>query len=244
MPAVTVLAPAYNEEDVLEGFVQAATATLPGDWELLVVDDGSTDETPALLARLTIEHPSLRIVTHPVNRGLGAALATGFSAARGDVVVTIDADLSHPLALVPDLVAACETADAAFGSRFVPGGGMPDVPPLRRVISQLGNLGLRFLLRSPVHDMTTGLRAYRTPVARSATPASDGFEAQIEITVRLLAGGASIVERPLVLRTRAAGSSKMRYGPVIARYLRLLPSLVALRRRPGARSRRPPTAVR
>lgn len=227
--SVTILAPAYNEEAVIEDFVKAVLSVIEEGWELLIVDDGSTDHTPDLLLDLAANHPELRLVTHQENRGLGAALATGFAAAAGDVIVTIDADQSHPLHLIPDLVSGCADAEAVFASRFVRGGGMIGVPAVRRWISRVGNVALRLLFLSPVRDLTTGFRAYRGSEIRSLRVDSTGFEVQLEISVRLLARGAHIAERPLILENRSAGQSKMRYLAVIPRYGRLIPKLLRIR---------------
>lgn len=229
MSATTILAPAYNEEAVIAAFVTRVLAETPTETRLLVVDDGSIDATPRLLAELADRHHRLRVVTHPENRGLGAALVTGFRAADTPVVVTMDADLSHPLELVPLLTAGCERADAVFASRFVPGGGMVGVPRFRRLISRLGNGVMRRLLRVRVRDMTTGFRAYRTSVLRDLELTGTRFETQLELTVRLVHRGARIEEVPLVLTTRAAGESKMRYLPLLPRYGRMFLRLMALR---------------
>lgn len=225
----TILAPAYNEEDVIAAFVDAVLPTLaPGD-ELVVVDDGSRDGTPAILARLESTHSALRVVTHETNRGLGAALVTGFGFASSDVIVTMDADLSHPLSLVPDLVAACATFDAAFASRFVAGGGMEGVGRMRSVISRVGNAVIRTLLRIRVRDTTTGFRAYRRSTLEGLHLRGQRFEVQLEITARLVDRGAAIVEIPMMLTTRAAGESKMRYLALIPSYASMLIRMALLR---------------
>lgn len=226
---ITILAAAYQEEEVIGPFVGAMAGVLGDGDELLIVDDGSTDATPTLLARLSGEHAALRVITHERNRGLGAALATGFAAATGDVVVTMDSDLSHPADLVPALVAACESADAAYASRFVAGGGMEGVPAMRAWISRVSNAVARFLLRVPVRDMTTGFRAYQRQALEALSLRGTGFEAQLEITVRLVDRGARIEELPLMLRTRAAGESKLRYLPLLVPYSGMAIRMAALR---------------
>ena len=229
MSRVTIVAPAFNEEAVIERFVDTVLRLVPSDTDLLVVDDGSTDRTPQLLAGLQTRHPNLRVVTHAANRGLGAALVTGFGAAEGDVLVTMDADLSHPLDLMPALVAGCSEADAVFASRFVPGGGISGVPFMRALISRVANGVMRRLLRVRVRDMTTGFRAYRASALRGLELTGTRFETQLEITVRLVHRGAHIAEIPLVLTTRAAGESKMRYLPLIPLYGKMFLRLLALR---------------
>lgn len=230
--AFTIVAPAYNEGEVIAAFVGDVVAMLGDDDELLVVDDGSTDSTAEVLEELKKTHRQLRSISHPSNRGLGAALGTGFSGVRSEVVVTMDSDLSHPRELIPVLVAACSTADAAFASRFVAGGSMDGVPWVRAVISRLGNAVLRSLLRVPVRDTTTGFRAYRREALAGLRLHGTGFEVQLEITTRLVHAGATIVEVPLALRVRAAGKSKMRYLRLIPTYGRMTLRLMALRWRP------------
>jgi dolichol-phosphate mannosyltransferase len=227
--AFTIVAPAYNEGDVIAGFVDDVVPVLGGDDELLIVDDGSTDSTPLVLGELQTRHPRLRVITHPSNRGLGAALVTGFEGARSEIVVTMDSDLSHPRDLIPVLVAACRSADAAFASRFVPGGSMDGVPWHRSVLSRAGNAVLRLLLRVPVRDMTTGFRAYRKDALADLHLRGTRFETQLEITVRLVDARVTIVEVALALGGRAAGESKMRYLRLIPAYGLMTLRLMALR---------------
>jgi dolichol-phosphate mannosyltransferase len=226
---VTILAPAYNEEAVIDRFVSEVSGHLQDGWEILVVDDGSTDSTAAHLERLRYTHPNLRVFTHPVNMGIGRALASGFSDIAEGIIVTIDADLSHPLDLLQPLVDGCGAADACYGSRFVRGGGMVGVPIWRRGISKIANVVLRVAYRSPTRDLTTGYRAYRAEAVRSLDLIGTGFETQLEITIRLLADGRTIDEIPLVLQNRVAGESKMKYLRLIPAYASMATRLLGLR---------------
>lgn len=227
---LTVLTPAFNEEDVIERSCAEILDALPDDAELLVVDDGSVDATPKLLAAAAAADERVRVVTHPTNRGLGAALSTGFANATGDVIVTMDADLSHPVALLEELVSACLQGDAAFASRYMAGGGMHGVPWWRQAISKSANGVLRRVLRLPVRDITTGYRAFRADVVRGLPLESTGFEVQLELSARLVAADRKIVEVPLVLEQRAAGMSKMRYFRLIPRYMKAFALARRLRR--------------
>jgi len=232
---VTILAPAYNEEDAIDQFIGAVMPHLEDDWEILVVDDGSTDSTPQHLETLAATNSKLHVVTHEQNAGIGAALATGFVAIPDGIIVTMDADLSHPLDLLPDLVAGCETADACYGSRFIPGGNMVGVPLWRSAISQIANIILRAAYRSPTRDLTTGYRAYRAEAVHDLDLVGEGFETQLEITIRLIAAGKTINEVPLVLTTRVAGESKMRYLSLVPPYALMSLRLLSLRWLPGRR---------
>jgi dolichol-phosphate mannosyltransferase len=219
---LTILTPAFNEEAVVEASCLEILRALPDDAELLVVDDGSIDGTPAILQAIRQKDSRLRVVTHPENRGLGSALTTGFAQARGDVIVTMDADLSHPMSTVEVMLERCVDADAVYASRYVEGGGMEGVPQWRQSISRVANHVLRFVLRLPMHDVTTGFRAFRAEVVRDLPLRSSGFEVQLEISARLVADGRKVVEVPLLLRQRAAGMSKMRYLGLLPRYFRTL----------------------
>lgn len=223
---ITVLAPAYNEALIIEKFVRAVMGALRGsfEFELVIIDDGSTDETPYILKRLQREYSSLVIVRHPENRGLGAGLLTGFKAARGDVIVTMDADLSHDPVLIPELVATVESgADIVIASRYVKGGGMEGVPWWRALISRFGNMVFGVVLKMGVKDHTSGFRAYRAEVVKELSSISKGFEAQLEILLAVKSTRVPVVkEVPLMLKNRGGGESKMRYLYLVPRYLRFL----------------------
>ena len=239
----TILAPAYNESAVIEKFVQTVCSQIPSSWELLVVNDGSTDDTAEILERLTGEFSQLTVTRHETNKGLGAALLTGFGAASGDIIVTMDSDLSHPLDLLPQLVDGCSEADAVYGSRFISGGGMVGVPGWRKAISQSANWLGRRIYRSPTRDLTTGYRAYRTEVIRELPLNGAGFEIQLEITIRLLAANKQIAEVPLVLQNREAGQSKMRYAQLIPTYARTAARMLLLRWVSGIQQNRSRSSV-
>jgi glycosyltransferase involved in cell wall biosynthesis len=196
---------------------------------VIVVDDGSTDGTADELSALQQRVPSLDVVRHPTNRGLASALKTGMAAAcaqRCDAAVFMDSDLSHRPGEMRTLVAAlARGADVALGSRFVPGGGMENVPLWRVLISRAGNAFGRVVLGLPLHDLTTGYRAMRRPVLEAITLGEDGFTIQLESVVKAYAAGFTIVEVPVVLGTRRHGRSHMNYTPALFKsYWRLLVS--------------------
>lgn len=220
MLSVSIVAPAFNEEEVIEPFVRGVQDALEDVFEsleMVVVDDGSTDGTCAILERLRREYDNLTVLKHPVNRGLGAGLETGFRVAKGDVIVTMDADGTHDPGLIPELVdAVLGGADVAVASRYVPGGGMDGVSAWRRVASIVGNRVLKKLMGWPVRDGTSGFRAYRREVVDKLVGLPDGFQVQGDIIRRL--AGARFTEVPLRLTTRRGGKSKLRYGRLMWQY--------------------------
>lgn len=228
---VAVVLPAYNEAGNLGPLIDELDAVLrshPGS-RIIVVNDGSTDATAGELQQIAAKRASVDVVTHPVNKGLAAALKTGIARAieaRCDVAVFLDSDLSHRPSDLPVLLAAVEKgADVVLGSRFVPGGGMLGVPMWRRVISRLGNDFGRAVLRVPFRDLTTGYRALRRQVLENITLGEDGFTIQLESVIRAHAAGYRVVEAPIVLGTRRHGESHMSYSAQLFKdYWRLLQS--------------------
>jgi dolichol-phosphate mannosyltransferase len=173
------------------------------------------------------------VVTHARNRGVGAAVRTGIAAARGDVVVTYDADRTYPAADAVRLVAAVEAgADVATASPFLPGGTAGDVPWTRRFLSRAAARCYRLVLgrrAGPVRTFTCGFRAYRRAPLLDARFRSDGFPATAEVLGLLLLQGAVAVEVPSALSTRREGRSKMRTVRAVFGHLSVLARLLAAR---------------
>jgi dolichol-phosphate mannosyltransferase len=188
--------PVYNEaayvEQVLDQVIQYSS-------DILVVDDGSTDETPRLLAA----RPDIHIVRHPRNLGYGAALKTAFQYALGhqyDRLVTIDCDGQHEPQRIPQFAAACQGVDIVSGSRYLkefPGDSQP--PSQRRWINQLltGELNRRLGLR--LTDAFCGFKAYRVEALRELNLSEDGYGMPVELWVQAACRGLKIVERPVPL---------------------------------------------
>jgi glycosyltransferase involved in cell wall biosynthesis len=182
---VSFLVPVYNEERTLEEVVRRVES-LPLDKQIVVVDDGSTDETPAILERLDEELDNLVTVRQP-NRGKGAAVRRALAEADGDVVVIQDADMEYDPAEVPALIEPIErgVADAVYGSRL--SGGRPQRAYLfwhlvgNRFLSVVTGL----LFNTTLSDMETGYKAFRTDVLRSLELREDDFGIEPEITGRL-----------------------------------------------------------
>ena len=235
--SVTLVVPCYQEADALDAFA-ALLPQLSVD-EIVFVDDGSTDTTPERLAALTDSDPRVRVETHAENRGVGAAMRTGFESARGDVVVVYDADRTYPPEDIPRLVeAVASDADVATASPFADGGSMPDVPAPRRLLSRAAAGAYRLALGKRgrgIATFTCAFRAYRRPVLDDLVFRSDGFPAAGEILGRLLLAGARVVEVPSRLTARTEGTSKMRVFRAASGHLGVLTRLFLGRwRRPDS----------
>lgn len=215
-PRVLVVTPTYDERDNLPALVERLFAAAPGA-DLLVVDDASPDGTGALADELHAQHGDrLRVLHRTAKRGLGSAYVEGFrfALAEGyDVVVQMDADLSHDPRAVPALLAALrEGADVAVGSRWVSGGGIEGWGLGRLVLSRGGSLYSRWILGAPVRDMTSGFKALRRRVLEAidlGAIRSEGYSFQIEVSHRALQAGFRLVEVPILFVDRRAGHSKL-----------------------------------
>jgi dolichol-phosphate mannosyltransferase len=214
-PRVTLVVPTYQEADNIGPFLRAARAALPHA-HVVVCDDGSPDGTGTIAEHVGVEIGNCHVLHRPAKQGLGNAYRHGFRVAlddHADVIIQMDADLSHPHSLLPDMVDGIDRgADVMIGSRYVPGGGTPDWPLHRRLLSRCGNLYARRLLLLDVRDATSGMRAYRAGSLKRIgfdTTRANGYGFMLETIRRLTVAGSRMEEVPLVFHDRVSGKSKM-----------------------------------
>ena len=209
------------------------------DVSILVVDDGSPDGTGDEADRLAAQSGQrLRVIHRRGTRGLGRSYVTGMRDALtggASLICQMDADFSHDPAELPRLIAASHGADLVIGSRYVPGGTLRNWPWHRVALSAIANRYVRTITRLPVHDCTSGFRAWRRELLTGLPLeqiVSDGYAFQVEMAWHAYSAGARIVEVPITFVERQQGSSKLSAG-VIAESV-LLPWRLALRRGPRA----------
>lgn len=219
--ALTVLLPAYNEqeaiEQVLEEIVDALTQTAI-DYEILVVDDRSTDMTPdlaELFAARCWQCP-VRVIRCPENRGAGAARKIGVKAAQGDVIVMLDADGSYPAEAIPELLRYFPDYDQVNGARTSEQGTLPWLRrPAKWLIRQLAC----YLTGRRIPDLNTGLKAFkRELMLRWLWVVPDGFSCVTTMTLAFLTNGHSVKYIPVEYRKRI-GQSKFHPIKDTAAYL-------------------------
>lgn len=228
---LSVVIPCFNENGSVgryETELFPALEALSADYEVLAVDDGSRDGTRAALDALAARQPRLKVLSHPENLGLGAALRAGLAAASGEWIVTLDADLTWaPGQIAGLLTKQKETgADLVAGSPFLAPGGMPGVPFARRLPSCLLNAFYRGLLAHGFTAYTPIFRLYRAAVLKNLPLLSEGFEINAEIAARFLKAGKALAEVPAALTTRREGLSKLRRLRELRRHARLIASLL------------------
>lgn len=202
-PRVSVVIPALNEAENLPHVL----ATLPDDiFELILVDGRSVDGTATIAREL---YPPVRIVGQP-GRGKGDALAAGFAASSGDIVVMMDADGSTDGGEIPRFVEALvEGADFAKGSRFIAGGRSDDITRVRQVGNRLLCRLVNRLFTTSYTDLCYGYNAFWKRVLPSITPECRGFEVETMINIRAASAGLRVVEVPSFERRRIHGESKL-----------------------------------
>ena len=222
-PMVSVVVPAFNEELIIRDSLAAIADELTRlekrfRWEILVVDDGSTDATPTIVAEVAADEPRVRLLRHSVNFNIGQALRFAFRNCRGDYVVTMDADLSYDTGHIPRLLHAliAERAKMVVASPYASGGEVTGVPWRRRVLSRSAN---RFLSKVTPVDITTmtGLvRAYdRRFLDNLDLRLMDG-SVNTEIVYKAHLLGARIVEIPAHLDwTGQEERNENRKGPKV-----------------------------
>jgi len=229
---VLVMLPTYDEIENIQDVLERTRRALP-DADVLVIDDGSPDGTAEAAEKLGAEMTGefagagrVEVLRRASKSGLGSAYRAGFriGLARGyDVMVEMDADLSHDPADLPRLVApAVAGADLAIGSRYVPGGDIPDWKWVRRMISRGGGLYARTLLGLSVHDATAGFRAYHRRLLSQLdldAVRADGYGFQVEMTYLTERVGGRIAEVPITFRDRSLGRSKMSSRIVVEAFL-------------------------
>ena len=204
----TILIPSYNEEESIKRCIEKIQKVISGEYEILVINDGSTDKTEQIVQNLNIR--KLRIISHKKNKGLGAALRTGFKNARGEYIITIDADLTHNPNKVNYLIdiAKKNDSDLVIGSRYIKSGGMKNIPLMRVLLSKFFNNFSRVLFSTKIKDLTSGFRVYKKDSIEKINFTSNDFSVQIEIVVKMIREGYKITEVPYILKNREYGNSK------------------------------------
>jgi glycosyltransferase involved in cell wall biosynthesis len=208
---VSVVLPIYQESHAIEALVPALIevfSRMGRSFEIIAVDDGSKDETGRTLASLRSRHAGqLRVIQHMVNRGNGAALRSGIRAARGEYVVTMDADGQHSPGHIPALLAKMPPYDLVIGARTAAYAG----PWYRNWANRVYNRFAGWLSQRKIEDLTSGFRAMRREVAVHFLPLfPEGFSAPTTTTLGFLKAGYSVAFVPVEVGQRTGGTSKIR----------------------------------
>jgi glycosyltransferase involved in cell wall biosynthesis len=225
LSGLTIVLPCFDEAENLPDAVAYAidaAERCAETYEIVVVDDGSADETVAVAGRLAARDPHVRLVVHAENRGYGEALRSGIAAARMPWVLLVDADLQFDVGELDDFLAPARTADLVVGRRILPQG-----PAGRRAGGALWNRFVRAAFDLPVRDVDCGFRLIRGELAGRLDLRAEGPLVGTELIVKTRAAGARVAEVPVHHRVRIAGRQT---GPGPRLSARTLRELADLRR--------------
>lgn len=205
----------YNEEENVLITLEQVKKVLKNydSYQILAVDDGSYDRTRELLEEYAEDNPELTVLTHPFNMGMGRALRTGFEKAEGDVIITLDADLSYEPKYINNLINQLREnhLDIVIGSQYMAGGQTEDIPFIRLFVSKMANKIVGYALNKNISTVTGILRAYRKEVIDSIEIESNGTEINPEILSKAIAIGFKVKEIPVKLKGRKLGESKIQF---------------------------------
>lgn len=226
---LSIVIPCYNEAENVQAMrdellPEVGRLANGRSVELVLVDDGSTDRTWRTLHEVFAGHDfpaSVVTVQHEHNRGLGAALRTGFAAATGKIVVTTDSDGTYKFCEIPSLLGILAPGvDIVTASPYHPLGNVQNVPGYRLLLSRGSSAIYRLLVDPRVHTYTALFRAYRREVLDHVSFEADGFLAGTELLVKAMLAGYRVAEYPTVLHVRTRGASKAKLARTILAHLR------------------------
>ncbi len=214
MAKTVVVVPTYNERQNIGTILERVLGVAP-EIEVVVVDDNSPDGTADVVRRAAESSPRVHLIERGAKLGLGTAYIRGFKYALdagADLVMQMDADLSHDPKYIPDMLEAIRRHDVVIGSRYISGVNVVNWPIERLLLSYMANVYTRVITGLPVHDATGGFKCFRREVLEAIDldeVISDGYCFQIEMNFRAWRKGFRITEVPIVFVDRHSGTSKM-----------------------------------
>lgn len=223
---LSLIIPCFNESDGLAQLRTQLEPVIPalakrwGRVELVLVDDGSVDDTYEQMQTHFGSWPNVQFARHERNRGLGAALRTGFAASSGRVVVVTDSDCTYPMDTIPKLLDKLGPGiDIVTSSCYHPQGRVDGVPAYRIFLSRGASLLYRILVSPRIYTWTAMYRAYRREVVDAVPTVSTGYLVMAELLVGAILRGYKVAEYPTVLRVRQYGQSKAKIKQIIRAHL-------------------------
>jgi len=217
---VLVISPTYNEKKNISELINRISE-ISHPIDILIIDDNSPDETADIVRNIMNKNDHIYLLERERKMGLGTAYCTGFQWAIErdyDLIIQIDADLSHNPDDIPRMIDEAESADLIIGSRYIEGVNVINWPMRRLFLSYFANSYARLLIRFPIKDSTGGFKCFRRKVLESINLTnirSAGYSFQIEMNFLAWIKGFKISEIPIVFTDRTVGESKMNRSIVI-----------------------------
>lgn len=223
-----IVLPTYNEKKNIGNIISQIFGLNIPNLNVLVVDDNSPDGTGQLVDQLKQNEPRIHVLHRTRKEGLGPAYLAGFAyalAQGADYIMEMDSDGSHDPKYIPAILEAAKSFDLVLGSRYIKGGGVSNWAWSRRLISKFGNYYARFILNSPIRDMTGGFKCFNRKVLESLDlndVESLGYNFQIELTYKTLKRGFTVKEIPIIFTERKGGQSKFNYKIVLESFIKVI----------------------
>jgi len=227
---LSIVIPAYNEEDCIESTTHLISERLERDkinYEILVVNDNSKDNTEAVLKKINQENPRILYINNYYPNGFGFAVRCGLENFSGDAVAVVMADNSDsPDNMVDYYYKLQEGYDCVFGSRFIKGGKVVDYPIHKLFVNRLANLFIQVLFGLKFNDTTNAFKIYRKEVIEGISPLlSHHFNLTVEMPLKAIVRGYSYTTIPIIWRNRTTGISKLKLKEMGSRYLFIVLSI-------------------
>ena len=219
----SLVIPAHNEAKNLPKLVGKSHSALKKTrqvFEIIIVNDNSTDNSYGVLKMLQKKFKELRIVNRASNPGVGYAIRQGISSAKGSIIITMDGDLSHDPYEMPKLLAQLKNYDMVCGSRYTKG-GKANMASSRKLVSVLFNIVFRTLIGIKVRDFTSGYRAYNADILKKISLKSRKFGIFIEIPLKAYLAGFRLAEVPITYHKREHGKSNLNFFKKGPEYLKV-----------------------
>ena len=215
VPPIAIVIPTLNENGNVPRLVNELESLMPQEPEIIIVDDGSSDGTLDSVLKLRAQFPRIHLIQRNGRKGIGSAVREGIQFALANTasgyIVTMDADGSHNPDELPGLLAAARGVDFVQGSRYVEGGAIRGWPPLRRLLSIVGNNACRILFQTGFHEHTTFYRVFNRDCAEHIVErvVDDGYAWGVRSLLESLGAGFRTLEFPITFVERTNGKSKL-----------------------------------
>lgn len=215
---LSIVVPMFNEQENILNTYESINGELERlgikDSEIIFVNDGSTDDSWSIAKELEKVKANLTVIGYDENQGRGKALREGIVRAKGEIIITLDFDLSYDVSHISKMLTALDnnkSVDVILVSCYMPGGKTIGIPPFRLFVSKVANLLYRFAYDPPVYTSTCVVRAYRKNAVKNLYLTSDDKEIHLEILSKVLANNFKVLEIPGVLQKRKKGKSKFKF---------------------------------
>lgn len=219
---LSVIVPAYNEEENIGNLIDKVERSLKMDFELIIVNDHSLDNTVGIVIGKLNDYKNINLVENNLKSGFANALRTGFLNSKGEVILPLMADLCDDLDTIEKMYRKIgEGYDIVCGSRYMTGGARNGGSRLKSFLSNAGGRSLNVILGVPTHDIANAFKMYRREVVNAVNIKAKGFEISMEIPLKAHYLGFKITEIPTVWKEREKGKSSFKIFKLLPSYLKL-----------------------